>query len=444
MDLEVLGLKKKEIELLKSIGIKTVEMLALVEPNELMFTRQKSEYIIQHARDTITYNYTEKIAVDENSIKVTLKKLDHSIEKSVKHSLNFSDGCSNCEVKGNEIISQPRHGFHSVWKNRVHLQALKWKERIDKKEENEIEEAGITIDIEELKEFARKNGFDGFWRTIFWSIKGNEKMKKALAVAMFSDFDDPIHVAIIGPPGSVKSFSMEIISQNFSDVMSIGGNVTRAGLIMNYATGEKGILAVADRKLVLADEFDKVQAKDLQYVYELLSNGKCEVHTGNIHETIKSKFTMIAFMNPIEQIFSSPDPKSDIGLEPALMSRFGLVVKTEELGDYDRLELAREKFYHGRYIERYPEYYDQWIKLARFHEPKIVASDDRVDEYLKDVDSIIKEFMNTPLRRDLRMQDYQRAIPFSIARCEFRDVDEEILDESYDIIEKTIEDWRVR
>lgn len=441
MDLEILKLGIKEREVLKSSGVKSVEALALSDPDELPFGKQKSASLVQTARSIVAARAIEKVIISEKGAEVRCKQFDQVAEKSVKSVLNLEEYYNEIVVKGNIIRVWPREGHEASWKAWILPQLQKWKFRIESSTNQTLKDKGITLNVSEIRDFAQKNGFDGFWKEVFADIKGAESMKEALAAALFSTFDEPVHLAIIGPPASAKTLARDIIAQNFSEVQTIGANVTRAGLVINYATGEKGAIADADNMIVLADEFDKVPARDAEFMYELMSNGTCSVHSGNIHMIIRSKFTLIATMNPEEQVFSDA-PLEDIGLSPTLTSRFALVIKAGELEKTERMELLREKFYRGSKLSKFSEYYDQWVKLARLHSPEITASENSVDDFILKIDRIIEDFKNTPLRRDLRMGDYARRIPFSIARSEFRDVDEEVLERAWNIVTRSIQDWK--
>ncbi|VUT28084.1 MAG: Minichromosome maintenance protein MCM [Candidatus Syntrophoarchaeum sp. GoM_oil] len=208
--------------------------------------------------------------------------------------------------------------------------------------------------------------------------------------------------------------------------------------MINYSTGELGSIAYADERIVLADEFDKVPKGDVELIYELMSNGICDVHSGRVHKTIRSNFIMIATMNPRRDVFSS-SPIDDIGLSPTLASRFGLIVKTDDLGKPDRLDLFKKKFYTGNVLKKFSLYFDEWVKLSRSHEPDIVASN--VDEYLEKINEIVEVFGASPLRRDNRMGEYARNVAFAIARAEFSDVDESVLDRAWAIIEGSVREW---
>ena len=171
-------------------------------------------------------------------------------------------------------------------------------------------------------------------------------------------------------------------------------------------------------KLVLVDEFDKIPGEDIEYCYELLSNGKCSVHSAKLHQNIESNFIMIAFANPKSKVFGKNALK-DIGLSPLLMSRCALVVKVQNIGKEDRLNLFRKKFYGTGELKEKHDYYDQWVKLARRYEPTITASEKNVNKYLNIMNDIVEDHYNTTLRRDLRMSDYLRRIPLAIARSSF-------------------------
>jgi len=261
-----------------------------------------------------------------------------------------------------------------------------------------------------------------------------------IAASIFSTFEEPVHSLIIGEPGSSKTMAKEIITERFSEIITIGANTTRSGLVCHLGTGDLGALPHANRKLVLVDEFDKIPGEDIEYCYELLSNGKCSVHSAKLHQSIESNFIMIAFANPKSQVFGKNALK-DIGLSPLLMSRCALVVKVQNIGKEDRLNLFRKKFYGTGELKEKHDYYDQWVKLARRFEPTITASEKNVNKYLDIMNNIVEDHYNTTLRRDLRMSDYLRRIPLAIARSSFTSVDNKVLVEAEALIKESIETW---
>ena len=149
---------------------------------------------------------------------------------------------------------------------------------------------------------------------------------------------------------------------------------------------------------------------------------------------------MIAFANPKRGVFKGK-PMDEIPLPPLLVSRFALIVKTEDISEEDRKALFKEKFYGRAEVRAKQEYYDQWIKLSRDFLPNIIASEKDVDRYIEKASKLVEIYQSTNLRRDLRMGDYIRRIPFSIARAGFEDVSSDILRESEEILEESIRSW---
>ena len=188
------------------------------------------------------------------------------------------------------------------------------------------------------------------------------------------------------------------------------------------------------------DELDKIPGEDIEYCYELLSNGKCSVHSAKIHEEIKSNFIMIAFANPSSQIFGK-HPIDEISLPPLLMSRFALIVKTEKIDKDTRLNLFMQKFYGKGEIKEKSSFYAQWVEMAKEHNPAITADKKRIKKYLSTINEIVEETYATQLRRDLRMGDYIRRVPQAIARAGYDSISNEVLDAAENIFVESISTW---
>jgi DNA replicative helicase MCM subunit Mcm2 (Cdc46/Mcm family) len=439
-DLNLLGVIPSDRKKLENMGITKLEQIALMTVTSLGMGNSKGNMLIQRARNILANeNLKDLKIINEDLIEIEVKKIDRAITKSILNALDvYSAGWGNASLKteGNILkLTRKSQGF-----NKVIIKAEGLKELIETKKIEEHQKEGIFLPEEELKEFAKKRGFDGFWKNVFREIHGNDIMKKVIATSMFSTFNEPVHSLIIGEPGSSKTMAKDIISEQFSDITNIGANTTRSGLVCNLGTGDLGALPHSNRKLVLVDEFDKIPKEDIEYCYELLSNGKCSVHSAKIHQNIVSEFVMIAFANPKTKVFGK-NAILDIGLSPLLMSRCALIVKVQNISKDDRIKLFREKFYGAGEIKEKHEYYDQWMKLSRKYEPEITASDKTVEKYIKDVNEIVEKFYSTNLRRDLRMVDYIRRIPLAIARASFASVDNEIVVEAGDIFKESIETW---
>jgi len=361
------------------------------------------------------------------------------VVKAVLHTVEvYASGHGNTalQIEGNLLkLTRKTQSFNKVLRKADVLREL-----IDSKKNDEREKQGVYLPKEDIMKFALERGFAGFWQNVFHDIKGNDIMKKVIAASMFSTFEEPIHSLIIGEPGSSKTMAKEIIGERFKDVVNIGANTTRSGLVCHLGTGDLGALPHADKKLVLIDEFDKIPQDDIEYCYELLSNGKCSVHSAKVHQNIQSRFIMIAFANPKSRVFGK-NALADIGLSPLLISRCALVVKVQDIARDERLDLFRRKFYGMGELKEKHEMYDQWVKLARLYEPGITASVPIVDNYIKEVDEIVEQYYATRLRRDLRMGDYIRRIPFAMARSQFSAVDDSIVREAGKLLQESVETW---
>ena len=438
-DLELLGVLPSDRKKLESMGITSLEQIALLTYQQLGMGKSKGESIIRRAQNIIANREIDDIEIGEKEIRVRVKNLSKAVKKSVLSVLGVYDlhpGSVVVSEKGNTIhIFRKSPVFTKIVDNAEIMRTM-----IEERRKRELELEGIEVDVEEIREFAINRGFEGFWKNVFSEIKGNEIMKKSLSVSLFSTFDEPVHSLVIGEAGSSKTLAKEIIESTFRDVSTIGANTTRAGLVCNLGTGDLGALPHSNNKIVLVDEFDKIPEADVEYCYELLSNGRCSVHSSRIHTEIESRFIMIAFANPRRGVFRG-NPMEEIPLPPLLVSRFALIVRTENIGEDERKALFKEKFYGRSEIRVKPEYYDRWIKVSRNFKPDIVAGEREVDRYIEKASKLVERYQSTNLRRDLRMGDYIRRIPLAIARSSFKNVDADVLRESEEIIEGSIESW---
>lgn len=439
-DLSLLGVIPSDRKKLESMGITKLEQIAIMSVTSLGMGNSKGNMFIQRARNILANeNITDVRIVDEDLIEVEVKRTDRAVIKSVLNALDvYAAGWGNASLKTDDNLLKLTRNSQAF--SKVINKAEGLQEVIESKRIGEREKRGIYLPDEELIEFAKERGFKGFWQNVFQEIHGNDIMKKVIATSMFSTFREPVHSLIIGEPGSSKTMAKEIIGDQFSDITNIGANTTRSGLVCNLGTGDLGALPHSHEKLVLIDEFDKIPGDDIEYCYELLSNGKCSVHSAKLHQNIVSEFIMISFANPRSKVFGKK-ALSDIGLSPLLVSRCALIVKVQNISKDDRINLFRKKFYGGGEIKEKHDYYDQWMRLSRTYEPKITASDKAVGKYIDDVNEIVEKYYSTTLRRDLRMADYIRRIPLAVARASFAPVDDKVIKEAGEIFRESIETW---
>ena len=439
-DLSLLGVIPSDRKKLENMRITKLEQIAIMSVSSLGMGTSKGNMLIQRARNILANeNITDITIANEDLIEIIVKRTERAVIKSVLNAFDvYSVGWGNAALKIEDNVLKLTRKSQAF--NKVISKAESLQEIIESKKLEEWEKNGIYLPDKELREFAKKRGFSGFWQNVFQEIHGNDIMKKIIAASMFSTFEEPIHSLIIGEPGSSKTMAKEIINEQFSNITNIGANTTRSGLVCHLGTGDLGALPHSNKKLVLVDEFDKIPGDDIEYCYELLSNGKCSVHSAKLHQNIESQFIMIAFANPKSNVFGKKD-LSDFGLSPLLMSSCALIVKVQNISKEERLDLFRKKFYGGAEIKEKHEYYDQWVKLARTYNPEITASEKSVEKYIYDTNEIVEKYYNTTLRRDLRMSDYIRRIPLAIARASFSPVDDKVVSEAGKILKESIETW---
>jgi len=440
-DLTKLGVIPSDRKKLENMGLTTLQQLAVMSVQTLGMGPSKGNQLIQRARNILyNENIVDIYIKNDDEIELTVKKTDRAVRKSVLNALDVYTtgwGSTSLEIDDNTLILKRKsQGFNKILrKAQALLEILETKRLVEK------EKDGIFLPEDELKEFAMKRGFKGFYENVFQEIHGNTIMKKVIATSMFSTFNDPVHSLIIGEPGSSKTMAKEIISEQFKDITNIGANTTRSGLVCNLGTGDLGALPHSNHKLVLVDEFDKIPSDDVEYTYELLSNGKCTIHSAKVHQNITSHFIMIAFANPKTKVFTN-DALSDIGLSPLLVSRCALIVRVKNISTEDRLNLFQKKFFGESELKEKHDYYDQWVRLSRKFTPEITASEASVKKYLTQMNNIVESYYSSKLRRDLRMADYIRRIPLAIARSSFSPISDEILEEAESIIHDSIVTWK--
>ena len=450
MELSKLHLRPQEQRTLEDMGLDNVEKIALSWRDDLSLGKARGDAIVNRARTLLAYERIKAIDINDNAVTVTLSDSSRPTIVSVEHVMGawgdlnrevdnnrlviFAPAARPCSLCGREPIYACRacqatlceecrfkHEHDYCQTTAIsYLQDVFQRVRA-KAEEYEPMPLERRIEVEdepseEVVAIARENGFSGFAEGLFAELYGNELMKKAITCALFSTPAEPVHVLVVGDPAGGKTLARDIIARRMgADIELVGANATRAGLVCNLVTGEPGVLASAGGKVVLADEFDKIPDQDVEYCYELLSNGKCSVHSARVHDTIESHFIMVAFANPVSTVFVR-DPANEIGLPPILLSRFALVIKADELDANHRRELIKRKLLGEVATSDLSRWYLAWLREGRRHDPEWMVSETEIDSYASRINQLVQEYMKSPLRRDLRMGDYGRRMAVAIAR----------------------------
>ena len=145
-------------------------------------------------------------------------------------------------------------------------------------------------------------------KEIFGQIVGHQDLKMIFTSALFSE--KPVHILLIGPPGSAKTMFLSEIRQYYKEsLFVVGSNTTKAGLL--------NVLFEARPKFVLVDELDKMNCHDQNSLLHLME-------TGIISETKVSKTRQ---MELLSSVFATANSCQKIS-EP-LLSRF-IILKIPE------------------------------------------------------------------------------------------------------------------
>jgi len=430
----------KVIKTLEEKGILSLEQIALSTPELLGLPDTKAKQINASALNVIAEENIENIEIKTMAITINLKSNNRAVFNAINFVLNSDIDSCVMRQNGNSIMLEIKSGKKNKFLD-IKKKAEVLNNFILLKRKEKMKEEGITIPYNEIIKFAKEKKFEGFYSEFFSDITGNELMKKTITVALFSNFEEPVHILVLGDPGSAKTLARDLLIKNLSGINSIGANATKSGLVCNLSNGELGALAVSDKKLVLMDEFDKINKNDLEFCYELLSNGKCSVHSARVHKDIVSRIILIAFGNPKSNVFNDAMPLDDIGMEKTLLSRFAFIIRTDTLNKNEKGKLFKDKLLGKSKLSEHIGLFDQWIKLARTHRPKMLASETKIDELVSEAIEIVEKHGSTQLRRDLRMGDYLRRIAMAFARIDFSDVTDETIDHAYNLIKASIDIW---
>jgi DNA replicative helicase MCM subunit Mcm2 (Cdc46/Mcm family) len=123
------------------------------------------------------------------------------------------------------------------------------------------------------------------------------------------------------------------------------GTVVRDALFSNLVVLQKGALPMANQKVCLCDELDKMNKNDTDALHEPLENQFCFIDKWNKHQGFKTDMTLIATANPIHGRFDLDKSLMDqIALPQPLKDRFDLIMPfIDTVGD-DDLKLAESIF----------------------------------------------------------------------------------------------------
>jgi len=184
-DLAKLGVIPSDRKKLENMGLTTLQQIAVMSVQTLGMGPSKGNQLIQRARNILyNENIVDIYIKSDDEIELTVKKTDRAVRKSVLNALDVYTtgwGSTALEIDDNTLILKRKsQGFNKILrKAQALLEILETKRLVEK------EKDGIFLPEDELKEFAMKRGFKGFYENVFQEIHGNTIMKKVIATSMF-------------------------------------------------------------------------------------------------------------------------------------------------------------------------------------------------------------------------------------------------------------------
>src|ERR687897_369551 len=136
------------------------------------------------------------------------------------------------------------------------------------------------------------NKFDSNKTEIFNDIVGYDDIKKLFLMSINSE--EPIHIALAGPPASAKTIFMKCLMALPNSYFVDGSNMSKPGLI-DYIFNN-------NIKYLLIDEIDKVSPKDQTVFLNLMETGIVSETKFNKTRKIETKISIFATCNDLTKI----------------------------------------------------------------------------------------------------------------------------------------------
>ena len=225
--------------------------------------------------------------------------------------------------------------------------------RIGRKDLAELTET----DILQLRDAAKKSEHMGkLIASIAPHIKGKLMEKEAVLLALVGGSEvikedgssktrGDINVLLCGDPGTAKSqlllFAVKVASKSY---YLTGGMASGPGLSASVVRGINnnymiypGAAVMADRGLLVIDEFDKLKPEDRGSLHEIMEQQTVSIAKAQNTGRLNARCAVICAANPLKGKYNPYDNLNEnIGMPIPLLTRFDLIFVMRDLADRDK------------------------------------------------------------------------------------------------------------
>jgi replicative DNA helicase Mcm len=190
-------------------------------------------------------------------------------------------------------------------------------------------------------------------------IHGLDDVKMGIVGQLFGGVKKPlrdgaqirgdIHILWVGDPGVAKSAVLGDVAKiaprgMYSSGLGVSGAGLTAATVRDDFMGDgsfslrAGVLALMNGGgIACIDEFGRMREEDREKMHTAMEQQKIPIDRAGFHTTLKSECSVLAAGNPVDGRWDVYDnPAEQIGLDPALLSRFDLIYVTRDIAENER------------------------------------------------------------------------------------------------------------